>query len=343
MSDNVSTDVALSSMVVGPDECQTLLDSVNNVTSRHRFHRFLIASVMKRRDPVTLYLHKLVTKWAGLTKPSYFYGCTERGVRFLGDYFDLDCAYWETRKDHSKSVIDVVTKCINEYSAQDIRESELTFIDVGCNGGVLSATVMHELSQRLNNRVTVDLVAVEANPETSLRAACTFALNKMSSVKLVRAAAGEDFATVEFQCADGLSGQASIHSIDAKLVRSVNGYPVTTISVPQIPLDCLLSQGYVDRKVACVKIDVEGHELSVIRGAQELLSVHRPFVLCEFNPRTAKAAGWTAMDLREELEKAMGPCDLTVMNYDAPPTEFPPSADSRDIVDILVKPKPLSA
>ena len=66
-------------------------------------------------------------------------------------------------------------------------------------------------------------------------------------------------------------------------------------------------------------------------------------MLCEYNPRTAMAAGWNAHDLHTEIEAAMGPCQFTVMHYDAPPTEFPPNPDSGDIVDILVRPLSLDA
>jgi hypothetical protein len=103
-------------------------------------------------------------------------------------------------------------------------------------------------------------------------------------------------------------------------------------------LDSLIQDGFIKKPVACVKIDVEGHELAVIRGARRLLSTHKPFVLCEYNPRTAMAAGWNALDLRNEIENAMGACQFTVMHYDAPPTEFPPNPDSGDIVDVLVRP-----
>ncbi len=337
-SDAIATD-----LVVDAAECQKILASTKQFSSRHALHKLVLALAVSRRNTLTLRFHTFITQVLGISRPAYFYGETRSGVRFLGDYFDLDCAFWETRKNHSQSVIDLLANSVVEYSKTCQSAAGYTFIDVGCNGGVLSASVMRQLAHREAESGPIDLVAVEANPETALRAAGTFALNDLSRVHLARFAAGDTVGVVDFLSADGLSGQASIHSIDAKLVRSVDKYPIRKISVPQRPVDSLMDGGFITKPVACVNIDVEGHELAVIRGARRLLSAYKPFVLCEYNPRTAMAAGWNALDLREEIESAMGPCQFTVMHYDAPPTEFPPNPDSGDIVDLLVRPLSLDA
>ena len=337
-SDAIATD-----LVVDAAECQKILASTEQFSTRHALHKLVLALAVSRRNTLTLRFHTFITRVLGVSKPAYFHGETRSGVRFLGDYFDLDCAFWETRKNHSQSVIDLLANSVIEYSKACQSAAGYTFIDVGCNGGVLSASVMRQLAHREAESGPVELVAIEANPETALRAAGTFALNDLSRVHLARFAAGDACGSVDFLSADGLSGQSSIHSIDEKLVRSVDKYPIQKISVPQRPLDSLMDGGFITKPVACVNIDVEGHELAVIRGAGKLLSAHRPFVLCEYNPRTASAAGWNALDLREEIESAMGPCQFTVMHYDAPPTEFPPNPDSGDIVDLLVRPLSLDA
>ena len=338
LPDPKTSDALVPDLVVDAAECQKILASTEQFSSRHALHKLVLALAVSRRNTLTLRFHTFITRVLGVTKPAYFHGETRSGVRFLGDYFDLDCAFWESRKNHSQSVIDLLANSVIEYSKTCQSADGYTFIDVGCNGGVLSASVMRQLAHREAESGPIELVAIEANPETAIRAAGTFALNELSRVHLARFAAGDAYGAVDFLSADGLSGQASIHSIDAKLVRSVDKYPIRKISVPQRPLDSLIEDGVITKPVACVKIDVEGHELAVIRGARELLSEHRPIVLCEYNPRTASAAGWNALDLREEIEAAMGPCQFTVMHYDAPPTEFPPNPDSGDIVDILVRP-----
>ena len=343
LPDLQTSDAIATDLVVDAAECQNILASTKQFSSRHALHKLVLALAVSRRNTLTLRFHTFITRVLGVSKPAYFHGETRSGVRFLGDYFDLDCAFWESRKNHSQSVIDLLANSVIEYSKTCQSAVGYTFIDVGCNGGVLSASVMRQLAHREAESGPIELVAIEANPETAIRAAGTFALNDLSRVHLARYAAGDAYGAVDFLSADGLSGQASIHSIDAKLVRSVDTYPIRKISVPQRPLDSLIQGGFIKKPVACIKIDVEGHELAVIRGARKLLSEHRPFVLCEYNPRTAMAAGWNALDLREEIENAMGPCQFTVMHYDAPPTEFPPNPDSGDIVDILVRPLSLDA
>lgn len=343
LPDPKTSDALVPDLVIDAAACQNILASTKQFSSRHALHKLVLALAVSRRNTLTLRFHTFITRVLGVSKPAYFHGETRSGVHFLGDYFDLDCAFWESRKNHSQSVIDLLAHSVIEYSKTCQSAAGYTFIDVGCNGGVLSASVIRQLAHREAESGPIELVAIEANPETAIRAAGTFALNGLSRVLLARFAAGDAYGAVDFLSADGLSGQASIHSIDAKLVRSVDKYPIRKISVPQRPLDSLIQGGFIKKPVACIKIDVEGHELAVIRGARKLLSAHRPFVLCEYNPRTAMAAGWTALDLRDEIENAMGPCHFIVMHYDAPPTEFPPNPDSGDIVDILVRPLSLDA
>ena len=58
--------------------------------------------------------------------------------------------------------------------------------------------------------------------------------------------------------------------------------PQGDITVPIGTIDDRL--GSLTQPVSVVKIDTEGHELEVLKGAVDLLSKHRPAVLIEFNP-----------------------------------------------------------
>jgi FkbM family methyltransferase len=42
----------------------------------------------------------------------------------------------------------------------------------------------------------------------------------------------------------------------------------------------------VQGKISLLKIDIEGHELNALRGAQEILKKHRPVIMCKFNPES---------------------------------------------------------
>ena len=73
-------------------------------------------------------------------------------------------------------------------------------------------------------------------------------------------------------------------------MRSV-GYPsdaTETLSVRTEDLDSSLPEGYVPH---LIKIDVEGAEHLVLRGALRTLAAHRPLVLFEHQRRTASHYG----------------------------------------------------
>jgi FkbM family methyltransferase len=68
-------------------------------------------------------------------------------------------------------------------------------------------------------------------------------------------------------------------------------------------LDQLLEENGIDR-VDAIKIDVEGAEELVLRGATRCLTMQRPVVIFEFNPGCAARLGllpWGARDLLESL------------------------------------------
>lgn len=56
-----------------------------------------------------------------------------------------------------------------------------------------------------------------------------------------------------------------------------------TIEVPVVVLD----ERFADepRRIGAIKIDVEGHELAVLRGAERIVERHRPTIVCECEAR----------------------------------------------------------
>ena len=59
------------------------------------------------------------------------------------------------------------------------------------------------------------------------------------------------------------------------------------IDVPTYSLDSYFSERafLAFQRIGAIKIDVEGHEMSVLAGAREILETHRPLVVCESEQR----------------------------------------------------------
>jgi FkbM family methyltransferase len=130
------------------------------------------------------------------------------------------------------------------------------FVDVGAHIGSVVAMVRH------HSRAKV--IAVEAMPDkaAALR-------RKFPDVVVHGCAVGEKTGEVSFFVMPKLTGTSS-------LVRNQGS---VEISVPLRRLDELVSE-----PVDMMKIDVEGAELGVLRGAEHLIANSRPVIMFESGP-----------------------------------------------------------
>ena len=67
-------------------------------------------------------------------------------------------------------------------------------------------------------------------------------------------------------------------------------------------LDSLAREGKID-KVDLIKIDVEGCELDVLKGATETLARFKPVIFFECNPRAFRSAGTNFKMIKDVLQK----------------------------------------
>jgi len=80
------------------------------------------------------------------------------------------------------------------------------------------------------------------------------------------------------------------------------GQPLGQIAIETVTLDEYVSEQALPR-VDLVKIDVEGAEILVLKGARQLLNgPNPPAVICEFSDKTTHGFGYDAMELRQFLE-----------------------------------------
>jgi FkbM family methyltransferase len=154
--------------------------------------------------------------------------------------------------------------------------------DVGANVGIYSVA----LGSAVGN--TARVVAVEPDKNNVRRLRANLALNSIANVDVVEAAAGDRDDEVGLRVADDRAYN-SIMEIE-------RGQPTGEMTmVRSVRLDRIWHDlGRPD--VSFVKVDVEGAELSVLRGAQSMVATTHPALLLEANTDAALAS------LRRELE-----------------------------------------
>ncbi len=84
-------------------------------------------------------------------------------------------------------------------------------------------------------------------------------------------------------------------------------------------------------RISLIKIDVEGMELDVIRGAREILAKHRPTVIIEYN------MNWSLDELRKELPYPVKVSSIPVTMLDKP-HNLDRAARCPESTNVLVEP-----
>ncbi len=142
-------------------------------------------------------------------------------------------------------------------------------VDVGANVGV------HTVRMGRLAGPGGEVIAIEPDPEVVRRTQRNISLNALANVRLIGAAAGEE------------AGQMRLYRPsprDTNRARaSLLHHPYltgATTTVPVVTLDAVCG----DAPVALIKIDVEGHEAAVVRGADRLISRYAPAIVFEYAP-----------------------------------------------------------
>ncbi len=164
-------------------------------------------------------------------------------------------------------------------------------VDVGANLGWF--TVLTASCVKPNGEVW----AIEPMPPTIAALERNLELNPELAVRLQPFAVGAEDGELDLHLFAGLShGHASAATLDRT--------DFATYRVQVRTLDRLLEQ---QPSPAFVKIDVEGSELDVLRGAERLLSAERPPMwMIEVNYETGAAFGYRPVDLLEPFRARPG-------------------------------------
>lgn len=164
-------------------------------------------------------------------------------------------------------------------------KKEDVFFDVGANIGLFSLYAANKVSNE------GQVYAFEPAPVTYQRLKNNIELNKLSNVKSENIGLSSNETKLKFNVS--LTGYDAWNSF-----AELNEVGETeTIEVPVISLD-----GYIEKnnitKIDLIKIDVEGWELNVMKGATNLLSQENaPVLLVEFTETNAFSAGYYCGEL----------------------------------------------
>jgi FkbM family methyltransferase len=194
--------------------------------------------------------------------------------------------------------------------------------DVGANVGLFSFAAAARCGREGG------VLAIEADTWLVglLRRSAALPGNRPYGVEVLPAAVSDSNDLARFNIA--VRGRAANY-LDSAGGSSQSGGVLESQLVPTVTLDWLLERFPAPR---FVKIDVEGAELAVLRGATRLLAEARPAILCEIfgeaRPRVdalLRAAGYTLHDASLPAAQRR-PLETSVENTLAYPPGWRPSA-----------------
>ena len=188
------------------------------------------------------------------------------------------------------------------YLRSHIREG--TLIDVGANVGLVSMLLADTVQHAM---------LFEPNPMAAARARANLTLNGLN-FEVHELALSDTTGTVEFEDEGGVS----------TCNRTVVGFSTSlpTRNVPCTSLDAFLADHPPRFPISAVKIDVEGHENSVLRGMMECLRQRRPrLVMFEYLQRTNLRETMRLFEMVEYTVLRLTPKGAEIATLAVPPLQ----------------------
>jgi len=171
----------------------------------------------------------------------------------------------------------------------------MTVLDVGANHGMFSLEAAHFVGPE------GVVHAFEPAPVTRSLLLSNLAVNGITTVKVFPSAIGETPGLAHLRVHREMSGLNTLAPDDV----TWNGTVLRADEIIEVPVTSLDTHAEVERLhyIDFLKIDVEGFELGVIRGARGLLRAKRiARIMLEIGDLTFSNAGVTCLDVLKELE-----------------------------------------
>jgi len=156
-------------------------------------------------------------------------------------------------------------------------------LDIGANIG------QYSLEAALKVGATGHVFSFEAVPETQRRFAANLAANpSLKNVHLQKVALGETKGSFQLVVRDESNmGMNQLQAVDAERQAVV---------IEVEPLDHYIEHLELE-KIDVIKIDTEGFELNILKGAKQVLTVHMPTLFIELDDKNLQALKGSAKEL----------------------------------------------
>lgn len=171
-----------------------------------------------------------------------------------------------------------------------------TVIDVGANVGFHSVL----LSKIVGRHGSV--LAIEPVDYNLKKLNTNIYLNGCVNVKLVKCLVGSKkrnsvklFQVTEDQ--SRLDNSSVLENLNIKKLQAEGG--VEEVEVTQTTLDYIYSK--IQKPIKLIKVDVEGYELEVLKGAKKTISESRPVIIVEINPKRLRDLNIQLVHFSDEL------------------------------------------
>jgi FkbM family methyltransferase len=187
------------------------------------------------------------------------------------DFYSYNMAFWWRQSD--PALKETISRLLQA------NQGSFIYIDVGSNIG---ATAVEALA------MGIPVWMFEPNPSVNHFVNRMAELNGWHHYRVFECALSDRQGSDQTFYISRTSFLSSFDSVHA----SKDGY-VTEVKVPVRRLDDFLPEIDPNSPPRLLKVDVEGHELAVLVGAQELLAAYRPALLVEVLPLGPRAAIFT--------------------------------------------------
>jgi FkbM family methyltransferase len=153
------------------------------------------------------------------------------------------------------------------------------FVDVGANIGLIAIPFSRLVAHR--DGVVPEVYCIEAIAANAERLKHNIAINGLAEkVRSIESGIGDEEKVVEIQVEGNLKEQEGTGT--ANILADDTDHPCERIPLAITTLDNLIKHGSVPEQVSLIKIDVDGYDLKVLQGAENLLDKSRPIIFGEF-------------------------------------------------------------